>query len=219
VEAGQITTADPGSPADGWRKLFGTVFKSSGNPMALLTPRRVVVVLNPAFTATLGYTNEETVGRRADMFVEGSRDQVEPDWAELGRTGRLTMNRFWRAADGRVTEVQFAAHRTTVEGRALVLLVVLECDLCPVARRGKSPPARGPLTPRELEVVAHIAAGEQLPQIAEALFISPSTVRTHVRNAMEKLDARTQAQLVAVTIAERLIDPEPIIRQARRRVS
>ena len=64
------------------------------------------------------------------------------------------------------------------------------------------------LTPREREVVALVAMGRRRREIADELFISDSTVKTHLRNAMHKLDARSQAQLVAVALAMGLIEPE-----------
>ncbi len=56
------------------------------------------------------------------------------------------------------------------------------------------------LTHREREVVTLIALGHETAEIGRELHISPETVRTHVRNAMSKLGARTRAQLVAVFI-------------------
>jgi DNA-binding CsgD family transcriptional regulator len=53
------------------------------------------------------------------------------------------------------------------------------------------------LTPREREVVSLIGMGNETDEIAHLLFIAPATVRTHVRNAMSKVGARTRAQLVA----------------------
>jgi DNA-binding CsgD family transcriptional regulator len=43
-------------------------------------------------------------------------------------------------------------------------------------------------------------------RIADELFISDSTVKTHLRSARRKLDVRSQAQLVAVALANQLID-------------
>ena len=40
------------------------------------------------------------------------------------------------------------------------------------------------------------------------LFISPHTVRTHVKNAMRKLEARTRAHAVAISMADGAIDYE-----------
>lgn len=53
------------------------------------------------------------------------------------------------------------------------------------------------LSPRERKVVSLIGMGKQTDEIARLLFITPATVRTHVRNAMSKVDAHTRAQLVA----------------------
>lgn len=60
------------------------------------------------------------------------------------------------------------------------------------------------LSPREREIMALLAGGLTGEQIAQRLFISPETVRTHVRNAMEKLGAhtRTHAIVLALTSGE-----------------
>ena len=52
------------------------------------------------------------------------------------------------------------------------------------------------LTPREREVVALVAQGLSNEQIAEQLYLSPLTAKTHVNRAMTKLGARDRAQLV-----------------------
>ncbi|CAN5532069.1 LuxR family transcriptional regulator [soil metagenome] len=62
-------------------------------------------------------------------------------------------------------------------------------------------PARHPLTDREFDVLKLVATGASNPRIADALFISPGTVRTHVANVLAKLDARSRTE--AVSIAHR----------------
>jgi DNA-binding NarL/FixJ family response regulator len=57
------------------------------------------------------------------------------------------------------------------------------------------------LTPREREVVNLLATGLTGEQIAARLFLSPETVRSHVRNAMRRIDAKTRAHLVALAAA------------------
>jgi LuxR family maltose regulon positive regulatory protein len=54
-----------------------------------------------------------------------------------------------------------------------------------------------PLSERELEVLALIAAGESNREIAGRLFVSTSTVKTHVNNLFRKLSARNRTQAVA----------------------
>ncbi len=61
------------------------------------------------------------------------------------------------------------------------------------------------LSDREREILGLLAEGVPSGDIAKRLFLSTETVRTHVRNAMRKLDADTRTQAVAMAIRERLI--------------
>jgi DNA-binding NarL/FixJ family response regulator len=61
-------------------------------------------------------------------------------------------------------------------------------------------PARPTLTPRESEVLAHVADGLSHDEIGRRLSISPETVRTHVRKACERLNARTRTHAVATAL-------------------
>jgi DNA-binding CsgD family transcriptional regulator len=58
------------------------------------------------------------------------------------------------------------------------------------------------LTPREREVMSLLATGLNAEQVARTLVISPFTVRTHVRNAKEKLGARTMAHAIAIVLRD-----------------
>jgi DNA-binding NarL/FixJ family response regulator len=60
----------------------------------------------------------------------------------------------------------------------------------------------GLLSPREREILDLIARGLRGEDIAAQLSISPETVRTHVRNAMEKLEAHTRAHAVAIALRQ-----------------
>jgi DNA-binding NarL/FixJ family response regulator len=61
------------------------------------------------------------------------------------------------------------------------------------------------LTRREREVLRLLADGLSNEEIGKQLFISPETVRTHVRKAMDKLDADTRTQAVATALRQSLI--------------
>jgi two-component system, NarL family, response regulator DesR len=55
-----------------------------------------------------------------------------------------------------------------------------------------------PLTPREREVLAAAREHATVAELADALFISPGTVRNHLSAAMQKLDARNRAEAIKV---------------------
>lgn len=52
------------------------------------------------------------------------------------------------------------------------------------------------LTPRELEIVKMVAAGSSNREIAESLFISEGTVKTHLHTIFEKAEVKNRMQLV-----------------------
>lgn len=56
------------------------------------------------------------------------------------------------------------------------------------------------LTAREREIVGLVGQGLSNDEIAETLFLSPLTAKTHVSRAMTKLHARDRAQLVVIAL-------------------
>ena len=63
------------------------------------------------------------------------------------------------------------------------------------------------LTEREREVMALVAAGLTNEEIADKLYLSPATSKTHVSRAMVKLGARDRAQLVVFAYESGLVRP------------
>jgi DNA-binding CsgD family transcriptional regulator len=59
-------------------------------------------------------------------------------------------------------------------------------------------PVLDQLTPQEVRVLAHLDQGASTQRIAEELRIRASTVRTHVRNLMAKLGAKSRLQAVSL---------------------
>ena len=76
-----------------------------------------------------------------------------------------------------------------------------------------------PLSGREREILGYLAEGLSGAAIAERLVLSPETVRTHVRNAMEKLGASTRSQAVALALESGVIGEPPAERSVRSRAS
>ena len=69
------------------------------------------------------------------------------------------------------------------------------------------PPELDALTDREREVLALVGRGRSNAEIAEQLFMSPATAKTHVSHVMTKLDARDRAQLVVLAYESGLVSP------------
>ena len=74
-------------------------------------------------------------------------------------------------------------------------------------REARPTPALDVLTDREREVMALVAEGLTNDEIAERLYVSPMTAKTHVSRAMVKLGARDRAQLVVFAYESGLVRP------------
>ena len=61
------------------------------------------------------------------------------------------------------------------------------------------------LSPREKEVLTELCNGKSYKKVAETLFISQDTVRTHIRNIYRKLEVNSKAEAVAKAFKEKLI--------------
>ena len=75
------------------------------------------------------------------------------------------------------------------------------------ARSPAPPPGLAELTAREREVVGLVASGLSNEDIAHRIYVSQSTVKTHVARSMTKLGARDRAQLVVIAYESGLVRP------------
>ncbi|MEC4813154.1 MAG: response regulator transcription factor [Scytonema sp. PMC 1069.18] len=65
-----------------------------------------------------------------------------------------------------------------------------------------------PLTKREQEILALVAAGKSNQEIASILYIAPGTVRVHVHAILQKLEVRDRTQAAVLAIQKGLVAPE-----------
>ncbi len=100
--------------------------------------------------------------------------------------------------------------RVVAAGDALLSPSVTRRLIAEYATRAKEPgPSRSldVLTEREREVMALAATGLSNDEIANRLFLSPATAKTHVSRAMGKLGVRDRAQLVVLAYESGLVRP------------
>jgi DNA-binding NarL/FixJ family response regulator len=102
------------------------------------------------------------------------------------------------------------AVRAVARGDALLSPGVTRKLIAEFAAQRREPvstPALDALTDREREVMTLVAGGLTNEEIAERLFVSPATAKTHVSRAMVKLRARDRAQLVVFAYESGLVRP------------
>ena len=77
----------------------------------------------------------------------------------------------------------------------------------PAAPTPVAAPLPDDLTPREADVLRAIAAGQSNAEIAEALFISEVTVKSHINHLFAKIHARNRAEAVRYAYDHGLVTP------------
>ena len=105
-----------------------------------------------------------------------------------------------------------AAIRVVAAGESLLAPVVTRRVIDAFVRRAAPPRARvdarlGSLTPRELEVLGLVARGLSNHAIAERLFVSEGTTKTHVSNVLAKLGLRDRVQAVVFAYEAGVVVP------------
>jgi DNA-binding NarL/FixJ family response regulator len=163
---------------------------------------------------------------RASKLLERRQPKVALVDLDLGRTSGLELIPVAHAAGARVLvytgdshpRLLAAARAAGADGiasKASSLRELLEAvrTVCRgeyfVDRRFKQTGGSLPLptlTSREREVVTLLAGGLTGEEIAFRLSLSPETVRTHIRNAMNRLGARTRAHLVTLAVERHEIE-------------
>jgi len=146
-----------------------------------------------------------------EFTFPGERKRLEEQWgAFLASGGAEGWYQLYVPDRGHVP-VEFSATANVLPARHLSVFIphdetsaeqargalAREASWAPVAVEGSG---RLQLTEREREVITLVASGLQSGDIAERLFLSPETVKSHVHNALAKLGARTRAHAVAIAL-------------------
>src|SRR6186997_67421 len=107
-------------------------------------------------------------------------------------------------------EQLLAAIRTVAAGEALLSPAVTKRVIREFTRlpRPEQPQGLDQLTEREREVLALIAEGRSNAEIGERLFISETTVKTHVTHILQKLGLRDRVQAVVLAYQAGLVEAD-----------
>jgi DNA-binding NarL/FixJ family response regulator len=107
-------------------------------------------------------------------------------------------------------EQLLAAIRTVAAGDALLSPSVTKRVITQFTRLPRVAPPKefDELTPREQEVFRLIAAGHSNAEIGEELFISDTTVKTHITHILQKLDLRDRVQAVVLAYRTGLVEAD-----------
>jgi DNA-binding CsgD family transcriptional regulator len=181
--------------------------------MALVDRDRLYVEVNDAVVDIYKVRRADVLGTGAGRTAIDDPAEGDAQWDQLVRTNELYGERLISLGAQKQMRVSYAAHSTTVNDHWLALFVTLSARLEPngaeligAPRVESSNGHASRLTNREREVVSLVALGATSRRIATELCLSPDTIRSHVRNAMSKTGAHTRAQLVALLLADGLLE-------------
>jgi DNA-binding CsgD family transcriptional regulator len=153
-------------------------------------------------TATVRWMNAAAIEHFGDLRGQRIGQIVAPEYRTLARqefaskvvgTTETTEARVAvRDTRGREVPVDISSTQLLRGDSVVGVFGLADPAGAPVAAVGVSPH----LTPRQMDVLRHLAAGHSTERIAEALGISTETVRNHVRGILERLEVHSRLEAV-----------------------
>ena len=169
-------------------------FEDSLVPMLIADDQRRYVQANRAVCLLLRLDREAVLRRTVDdLTPPEQRGAMQASWDQFRREGIQSGTFELLMPDGPRLRVDYSARANVEPGRHLAIFVLPATDPDLSAER-----AEGRLSARERQVLSQVAMGESGARIAEALGISPSTVETHIRHCLAKLEAKNRAHAIAL---------------------
>jgi len=135
------------------------------------------------------FVDIEALAERVAVVVVTATERAEDAVAALRAGARgLVFKRF-------ALETLMTAIRTVMEGHVW-LPPELQAEMTAQLRE----PAGGLLTRREREIVRHVALGLRNAEVAEKLYVTEGTVKTHLNNIFQKLGLRDRVELAIYAV-------------------
>jgi PAS domain S-box-containing protein len=184
-------------------------FERSRNPMLIADDQRRWVTGNDAAADLLGISRDEVPWRTMDEFTPPTaRRRLEKQWEAFLTSGAAEGWYELYVPDRGPVSVEFSATANVLPARHLSVFIPPDSTSTERSQCGGSAAwkpvveesGRLELTNREREIMTLVASGLHSEEMAEQLFLSPETVKTHVQHAMAKLGVHTRAHAVAIAL-------------------
>ena len=179
---------------------FAPIFDkaSEAHPDVVLLDIRMPVLDGVAAARRIA---QRASGPRVLMLTTFNEDQLVREAVEAGASGFLLK-------DADPAELSRAIHEVARGGFVISSaagghLASAYRELVASRTAGAAPSSRARLTPREGQVLEHVARGRSNAEIACELCVSEETIKTHVSNLLAKLHCRDRVGLVVLALTGR----------------
>ena len=154
--------------------------------------------------ATRRLLADDESGAKVVMLTTFDMDEYVYDALRAGASGFLLKD---VPPEQLVAGIRAVANGDALLAPAVTRRVIEEFVRRPPSSAQTLPAALGELTARELEVLKLIARGHSNAEIATKLFVSETTVKTHVAHVLRKLNVRDRVQAVVLAYECGLVEP------------
>lgn len=172
-----------------------------------------IAYINRAYTAMLGYDwPAQLRGRHLSTIVADDDTPRILAFTKMRIREEPAPRNYQfmaRRRDASLIRLQATVTATRVEGSVVIASMVLPCEFQEPPASPAVPvagPARGRLSPREVEIMQMILAGKAIKEIGVALNISAKTVSTHRTRLMQKLGLANTRDIFQYAVTHKLID-------------
>jgi DNA-binding CsgD family transcriptional regulator len=147
----------------------------------------------------------------SDLLPPGHRDAFKRVWRDLRRSGAIAGSLEMLAPDGARIRIDYSGQANMLPGRHLFAWMPSHWPHDELATTLEhQPTGTSRLSPRERQVLALLAGGATIERIAGLLSMSPSTVKTHLRNALRRLGARHRVHALALALQRGELDLDQV---------
>jgi DNA-binding CsgD family transcriptional regulator len=183
-------------------------FDRSLIPMLMVDNDRRYTEVNAAARLLFRMSLREMRAHRIDdLTAEANLPVLEAAWAELIGRGSVSGRYQITFNDESTLWIFYAALANVLPAQHLIVFAPADWpgDELETMQPTSGDRRDASLSPRQLDVLRLVAVGADARQIAAELSISEATVRTHVKNLLDRLSANNRAHAVAIAMTTGLL--------------